>query len=350
MAKPRIIIADTDASYIIPLLGKFMEDFYDDIELEAITNIKYFEQLFSVPQEVDILIVSEDFYRPDLRRHHISHVFLLVEQVGEKTIEIDVESIYKYSNIKTVFNEIVGKSKDVFKNGDVTGKETQVIVVSSASGGAGKTTVAMGISGVLAQNYKRVLYINAERLQTFQHLLADTSAISTTDTYVKLMNATDSIYTDIKMVIRKETFHYLPPFKTSLMSLGISYSIYERIITSAKKSREYDYIIVDTDTTFDEGKASLLYIANKVLVVTNQTKASVLATNIWVSNVNGVNSEKYIFISNGFKREQQNVLPKELKYKFPISEEIEHFSNYEQMRLEDLLKETSIQKVAFLIS
>lgn len=350
MAKPRIIIADTDVNYIIPLLAKFVEEFYDEIELEAITEISYFNKVFSIPQNVDILIAAEEFYSPVLQRHHISHMYLMTEQAEEKTTELNVKNIFKYNNVTAIYNEIIGSSKHIFEESGVTGKDTQVVVVSSANGGAGKTTVAMGISGVLAQNHQRVLYIDAERLQTFQHLLADKTPISTTETYAKLMSPTDSIYADIKMAIRKEKFSYLPPFKTSLMSLGVPYAIYEKIIDSAKKSKEYDYIVVDTDSTFDEGKASLLYMANKVLVVANQTRASVSATNIWLSNINGVNSEKYLLICNALQQEQQRVLPSELAYKFPVSAMIEHFSNYEQMDLEDLSKENSIQKIAYIIA
>ena len=60
MAKPRIIIADTDAGYIIPLQLKFAEDFFEKVDLEIITDTNYFESLFSTPQKIDILIVSED--------------------------------------------------------------------------------------------------------------------------------------------------------------------------------------------------------------------------------------------------------------------------------------------------
>ena len=38
MAKPRIIIADTDISYIVPLQLKFVEDFFEKVELEIITD------------------------------------------------------------------------------------------------------------------------------------------------------------------------------------------------------------------------------------------------------------------------------------------------------------------------
>ena len=38
MGKPRIVIADLDYNYIIPLQIKFAETFFDRIELEIITQ------------------------------------------------------------------------------------------------------------------------------------------------------------------------------------------------------------------------------------------------------------------------------------------------------------------------
>lgn len=43
MARPRIIIADTDHSYIVPLQHKFIEDFFEKIELEIIIEKSFFE-------------------------------------------------------------------------------------------------------------------------------------------------------------------------------------------------------------------------------------------------------------------------------------------------------------------
>ena len=61
MAKPRIIIADTDVNYVIPLQLKFAEDFYQKVDLEIITDRTYFDQLFSTPQRVE-LVVNKDSY------------------------------------------------------------------------------------------------------------------------------------------------------------------------------------------------------------------------------------------------------------------------------------------------
>jgi len=134
------------------------------------------------------------------------------------------------------------------------------------------------------------------------------------------------------------------------MSLGLNYSVFEKIILSAKKSGDYDFIIVDADITFDEDKAALFNIADKVIVVVKQTLASVLATNILVSNINGASADKYVFICNDFDKEEDNALiSPNVALKFSVSDYIDHFNHYANMKPDDLSKESSIQKAAFLI-
>ena len=84
MAKARIIRADTDESYIQSIQLKFIEEFFEKIDLEIITDKEYFEQLFSAPQKAEILIVSEDLYDLSLQKHNISYVFLMTEQYEEE--------------------------------------------------------------------------------------------------------------------------------------------------------------------------------------------------------------------------------------------------------------------------
>lgn len=351
MAKPRIVVADTDINYIIPLQLKFVEDFFEKVDLEIITDKEYFDTLFSAPQQVDILIVSEQLYSQAMQRHNISHIFVMTEQYEEdRTADLNVNYIFKYTSIKEIFNEITGKSADVLKISMSLKQDTQVILFYSASGGTGKTTVAMGVSASLTKNYKRVLYINAARLQVFQHMLENHSAITASDVYAKFAIAGENIYSDIKHVIRKELFSYLPPFKAALMSLGMNYSIYEKIILSAKKSGDFDFIVVDADVAFDESKAALINLSDKVVIVTNQNLASVLATNILVSNINGASADKYIFVCNAFDKEADNALiSPNVALKFSVSDYIEYFKHCEKMKPDDLSKESSMQKIAFLI-
>ena len=330
MARPKVIIADEDASYIVPLQFKFVTDFFNKIDLEIITDRAYFDEYFSRPQNAEILIISDDLYDSSLQRHNIQNIFVMMEQYDEgSTGELNVNQIFKYTSIKEIFNEIIGKSTGALNIAVVEKKETQIILVTSAVGGVGKTTVAMGVAACLEQNYKRVLYINAARLQNFQYLLDNN---------------------DIGEVIRKVCFSYLPEFKAALMSIGVDYLVYEKLALSAKNSGDYDYIVVDAESTFDEYKTNLLDISDKVIFVIDQSYNTVYATNTFLANVNGISTEKYIFLCNKFEKESYNalILP-EITLKFSINEYINYMGNIGKDAVKNLVNSNEIRKISFLI-
>ena len=94
----------------------------------------------------------------------------------------------------------------------------------------------------------------------------------------------------------------------------------------------------------------MINLADKVIIVTNQGLAAVVSTNILVANINGISSDKYIFICNNFDKEQDNALiSPNVSMKFTVSDYIDHFRHYEKMKPEDFSRESSIQRVAFLI-
>lgn len=351
MAKARILIADTDMNYIAPIQQKFAEEYFEKVDLEIISERNYYEHFFASPQKADILIVAEELYTPMLQRHNITNIFVMTEQYSQnKTENLQISQIYKYTNINDIFNDIVGKSAISLKGLNAVKKETQIILVDSGCGGVGKTTIALGISACLNKNNKKVLYMNASRLHTFQNMLSDMSAVTSMEVYTKLVQSPDNIYSEIRHILRNEGFSYLPPFRAALMSLGIEYSIFQRIAVSAKEAGEFEYIIIDADTVFDADKASLMDVADRIIIVTGQSKAAVYATNVLASNINGAYSEKYIYICNDFDEDKQNFLisPDILK-KFSVAEYVGHFPHYEQFKASALVDVSDIKKIAYLV-
>ena len=60
--------------------------------------------------------------------------------------------------------------------------------------------------------------------------------------------------------------------------------------------------------------------------------------------------DKYVFICNDFDKEEDNALiSPNVALKFSVSDYIDHFNHYANMKPDDLSKESSIQKAAFLI-
>ena len=98
------------------------------------------------PQSADILIVSEDLYEISLQKHNIKNIFVMTEQhEADQTDELNITKIFKYSSIKGIFNEILGQSAKDLKLAEEARTEPQIVVVTSAAGGVGKTTVAIDL-------------------------------------------------------------------------------------------------------------------------------------------------------------------------------------------------------------
>ena len=162
MAIPKFVLIDDDIRYVFLLQAKIAERFLDAINLEVITEESFFQEYFSVPREIDLLIIDEKYFGQVLNRHDIKKVIVLNH---DDTVNYhdtgNIINIYKYSNIRDIFNVISSRDVGIKDVKQIRG-ETQVVLVTSAAGGSGKTCIALGLSGALENDYKKTLYVDAE--------------------------------------------------------------------------------------------------------------------------------------------------------------------------------------------
>lgn len=350
MAVPRMIIASSDMEYLKPIISGFTEGFYNEADLEIITDRDYFNEFFSSPQSAELLIVSDEIYDVSIHRHNIESILLLTgseEDAGSE--EGAVHKIYRYSSVKDIFNEAARICASYLKINKTKKRETKIIAFTSAEGGTGKTTAAMGIAGALSREGKKALYVNCGQLQSFGYLFKDTLPILDNDIYMKLSNREELSYMDMKKVIRCERFSYIPPFKTMLLSLGIKTEALIRVALEAKISGDYDYVILDTDGVHNDSDIRALNTADKVAVIIRHTKASAYAANVFAANINGIRNGEFIFICNDIdKSPEGSRIVSEYKMDFYISGYIDHIDEYEMLKGEDYSNNYSIRKTALL--
>ena len=266
MKKIRVVIVDEDYDYLNVLQMRFFEIMTDNMELEIIDRRDYLNQMFETPQSIDLLIISENMVPEMLIKHSIKHGFILSES-KEEHLKTTFYHVYKYSNINEIFSIIKQKAISLFNTTDLNINKTKIIVVTSASGGVGKTTIAMGIATNISCSMKKVLYINIDFLQNFQFYLDNKELITDNEIYLRLACRDKSVVNLAKTLIRNEKFDYLPPFKGPLISLGITHEDIVWLVDMLASSNEYEYIIVDTDSSLDTTKVSLLFLADKIVFV-----------------------------------------------------------------------------------
>lgn len=348
MSKPLIIIADTNQEYLATLEKKFLEELNDQADLEIISDIEYFELMFRNPVTAEIVIVGQEWYSTNLQKHNIAHLFVLTEnrETGN-TEELAVTRVFKYLGIRELYNELTYQSMERLSNANKEEKVTQVIAFYSAIGGSGKTGLSVGLAKCLAEKHKRILYINTESIQDFSYYLEDKSGLSN-DGYRAIKDDENNIYHNIRYYIRKESFAYLPPFMTTLDARNLDFGVYKKIISGAKKSGEYDFIIVDVEAGYSSGRIELLQIADKVMLVMLQDAVSTQKMQFITQCLDFGDREKYMIICNKYDEAKENAyFQSELQAQFSIKEYIE----LEQMPLttaEQMARLSGIEKLSYM--
>lgn len=351
MSKPIIVIVDTDENYLATLESKFLEVLDERVELEIISDVNYFKDFFSTPKTVEMVVIDEKIYTPNLLKHNIANLYMLTEKLDiGNTQELTVTRVFKYSGIKEIFNELLYRSKDkLLGNGDGNrdNKTTQIISCFSAVGGCGKTCLSMALAESLALNHQNVLYVSTESIQGFAHFLNEKTGMSNAG-YRAMREDEENVYEATKPFIRKEVFSYVPPFFTTLDSVNLEEGIYKKLIVGAKASGEYDYVIVDIDAGYSITRMELLECSDKVLMIVEQDANSLLKTEILLRSIDLQDKEKYMFICNKYNEKQDNAyLSSSMQQKFPISEYVENVTD-KLCNVEDLAHLSSMKKLAYM--
>ena len=349
MNKPLVVLADLDANYLMPIEDKFTAEHYDQFDLEIITSEEYFDYFFSTPRKIDILVISSSLYSQNLSRHNITDLFILSEDPVETQSKENITILYKYSSTKEIFNQIIYKNK-IMLSVQRSHRDTQVIVVTSSIGGSGKTTVSLALSERLSRNHKRVLYISTDLMQSFSYYLQNKTSLPN-DVVRVFAESGEKLFAGISPYLRNEGFTYLPPFGRNILSLGLSKKIYLRLILAAKASKQFDYIVVDTDINFDEDMAEMIRYADKVIVNILQDAFATHKTDYMVRNIDCRDTDKFVFVCNRYRSDVANeYVASPVGGQFIIAEYIDELSAEKVKSLSEFAGLAGIMNLAYVFS
>lgn len=349
MRKLTIVLADTDEDYLMPLELKFIQGFGENADIIVITEREYLNYYFSSPRNIDILLISDELYSREFEKHNITNMFVLSERVEQtSTGDMNVGVIYKYTSVKEIFNEVYNSStSESLKEINEKNALTKVIMVYSPIGGAGKTTIATGISAALAKSFKKVLYLSTESLQSFNVLLKNKEFVNGSFGKELAINSA-SLLAALQKEIRTEIFDYVLPLKEVASSLNITMKNYKYLIEKIKEIKIYDYIVVDASSEFNDDKSMLMSLCDKVIIITKQNKESCEKLERLFYNIDCSDTEKFIFICNCYRRDKTNeIINNEDINKFVINEYIKEI-DIDNITLEELAENDYFQKLAYM--
>ena len=297
MPKPFIVLADPDALSLKPLEQRFLRELGESCNLETITDPSYLERFLNSPHDIDALLVAECWNDSRFGAQNVTCTFVLVDSPEhERSSDDALHYTFKYDSVSFIFDKVVNicptLSAGVNKNA-----KCQIVVFYSPIGGSGCTITALGVAAALRSQYRRVLYIDAEYVQTFACYLEKVTEASQRMA-VDMRRSTGDSFDVMASYIATEGFDYLLPLRGGLVANDLSLEYYIRFLNAAVSSNQYDYIVVDTDSVFDKTKTILFNAADKVVVIGGQEGPDVFKMGTFRAMLDTTSTEKFKFICN----------------------------------------------------
>lgn len=219
----------------------------------------------------------------------------------------------------------------------------RLVMFYSASGGTGKTTVAVTVSRLLAASGKRVLYLCTSAYQTFGKLLGYTETVDD-DSIAELKE-----FHQVRQFIKREGFEFLPEIRRTSISAGtgITDSRYIDIISKALVSDRYDIVVIDADSAIDDLNKWLIEKCDQLFVITKQDDRSYMGTKMFADLVSVIAANKITYICNDYQEYEHDAIADEGAFGgLDVAVRVEHFKNYDKLTVDDLVKAESLKAVA----
>lgn len=348
MAQTKIVLAEFQSDYLSTLERIFIREYQYTAEIILLANEEALKEYFDQPKTIDILLIHEDLYDQSFVRHNVSHLFILTEEKRrqESAGELYNNMLYKYLSSKTIIDNVISRS-GISHSTNLHSGVAKVLMLFSPVGGAGKTSLAAGICTLIARNFRRVLYIGADGLQTFGWLLKNTQCLQQ-GAEKTLLQKSKYAYQVVQPMIVQQLYDILPPFSASLASLGLTQEHILFLIDTIKHSGEYDYIIVDSEAEFTQATTKMMAFADQVLLLTEQDELSVYKLACLLNNIDCSDSHKFSIICNKYKADAADYLKEGEGSPYPPIEYLEQDSKISPREGDYIAGLQSVQKIGQL--
>lgn len=338
MTQYKILLADSDETYLASLEKYFIEYYTHSAELHLITEKDYLELFFSEPQTFDLLIIDEKLYNQSFSRHNIKNIFLLTE--GRTDTALQPIKLYKYSSAKEILNYIVRRT-GINRSEDSRNEAAKLIMVYSPVGGSGQTTIARCLTAAMQQSLSKAVYISGDSLQ----VPVGADAMLPAGIERSIRSRSSYVYDKIKPFIVRGHCNTVPVFPSSLVSLGMEMEDILFLCEEIRGCGDYDYVFLDGGSGLDQGVTKAMAAADYVIIVTNQDKTSNRKLATLLKNIDCSDIGHYLIVCNKYSERRRNYIADgiesyDLTVAYVEKSEMEAETE-EQTEAEDLIKKIS---------
>ncbi|WP_432408055.1 AAA family ATPase [Wukongibacter sp. M2B1] len=291
MAKLHLIIADMDEYYVESIANYITDNYSQRFQITCITKQNFLSDYFSVnKKEVDILLLSPEWYTDVFPKEMVNTPIILsrgmldIEMNGWDVINKYQKGDRLVSNIIDCFAER-NPDKYCIIDGE---KRTKVISVYSPIGGAGKTSIAVGLSVRAACREKTVFYLNLEDIQSTPHFFDCKTRQNFSNMLYYIKENKKNITLKIEGIRNTDfqhSIHYFSP-PDNIMDLNeTSPDEIKSLLHQLKISNNYDLIVIDMSSNIDDRNISILKESDQIVLINQHDSLAMMKIDLFLKEL-----------------------------------------------------------------
>lgn len=275
----KVVIIDKDELYLSRVSAAFSEFYADKLEIATYSDENKAQNELK-DKTIDILIIGQNM-EGKISEETIEFQTNLIIYFSDKkdTEEIaDCKTICKYQQIDELFDTITGEYAQVNKFLASTGSEkapSKIFTFMSAAGGSGATTVAQGFARHIADMKLNVLYISLEQLNSVGFYLNSNIEAGLAEAMGAVVGKKKNLSMKVSKCISTDNsgVNFLSPYKCILDMNEVTAENFNTLMNTIC-AMNFEYIIIDTDLTFDERIMGVFSKSSKIICITDATPVS----------------------------------------------------------------------------
>jgi cellulose biosynthesis protein BcsQ len=287
MALIKLLIFDEDDEYSLNLCN-YLTHHYSEILLVNWCSNSYNIKQWIEKIDPDIVLTSEKYYKQMADYFHKEIV--LLSPVKSLKLISESKSIYKFKDANQIAGEIINsytaKGNDIHL---IKERASKVITVYSASGNAGKTSLALAISSICSFSGKSVFYLNLEQFQSTGIFFSGIGEYSISEVIYYVKQREKSLSSKIHMMASKDIdsgIYYFSQADNVFSTKELLPPDIESLINAIKECGHFDLILVDTDSLLNDSMVKLFDLSDEILYLLTSDPICLHKTKMFIDSIN----------------------------------------------------------------
>ncbi len=269
--KIRVGFFDQDLRYVNKLVNYFNVHYSDSLEMHTFSTIEALLELVK-KSKLDLILIDPD---------SVEKSFDVPQNVGMAYLstsgEIDTirgkRTICKFQKVELIYKEILNLYSELDK--ELSFKSWQgscdMHLFIGASGGVGTTTIAAACARNLAENGRKVLYLNLEGTGIVDEFFKGELNQGLSDMLYAIKSNHSNLILKLASMVDKDPcgVYFIHPFAVSLDEEEMTAEELKILIDTLISTGAYDSLVVDMDTVASEKRKMVANRSDNIFVISS---------------------------------------------------------------------------------